>query len=474
MKIIAFIGFFVVWSVYLHAQKNLEQSLNNFQKEMSLTNAQWSLYVQNAENGKVIFEKDSQKTMQVASCQKLFTTAVALEELGKDFTFQTQLAYQGNIEKNTLKGNLIIVGGGDPTLAGRNWLGKSKMNEVFAFWEKALISKNIKKIEGKIIGNASYFPEKDLPKGWSSKDIGNYYASDAYGLNFNDNLYELYLKPAKNVGLEAVISHTSPKIPFLNFKGNITTAEAFTGDNAYISGLPMQNERFLSGTIPLGNIFIIKGALPNPPYTAAYLLHNQLVSRGLAITDKPDFSYEKPSEQLVVITEISSPKLATIIKEVNFFSINLYAEALWKQIGKKNNKSSFELIKEFCQKKNITTEQMILEDGSGLSSENRISTQELGQLLGAMHSSESFSVFYESLPVAANSGTLRSWGKKTPLANNLRAKTGSMQGVIALAGYMRNAKGEKIIVAFAVNAYQGTYSNIRKKMEQVLLAIYRN
>ncbi|MCM8768998.1 MAG: D-alanyl-D-alanine carboxypeptidase, partial [Candidatus Omnitrophica bacterium] len=96
-------------------------------------------------------EKNAKKLMQVASCLKLFSTATALEILGKDFTFQTQIAYDGAIKEGTLDGNIYIVGGGDPTLGSNDWKGKMNANQLLEHWAKVIAKQGIRKINGSII-----------------------------------------------------------------------------------------------------------------------------------------------------------------------------------------------------------------------------------------------------------------------------------------------------------------------------------
>jgi D-alanyl-D-alanine carboxypeptidase/D-alanyl-D-alanine-endopeptidase (penicillin-binding protein 4) len=176
-----------------------------------------------------------------------------------------------------------------------------------------------------------------------------------------------------------------------------------------------------------------------------------------------------------VIVENTSPMLTEIIREINLHSINLYAESLFKQLGKsKNNeKEAGTIIKHYWKDKGMDITGLEIGDGSGLSMKNGVSAYHLAELLSLMSKSSSYDIFYQSLPIAGISGTMGNWLKNTTLQGNLRAKTGSMKGVIAIAGYFTNAQGEKMCFSIIANRYQGTYSQMRKKFEKVFLAMQK-
>ncbi|MDW8296183.1 MAG: D-alanyl-D-alanine carboxypeptidase/D-alanyl-D-alanine-endopeptidase [Raineya sp.] len=448
--------------------QNLSEALNQLENDSLLRQGYLAFCLMDVPTGKVLAEKNMHKKMNIASCHKLWTTATALEVLGKDFRFQTQLAYSGKIENGTLKGNLYIIGGGDVTLGSADFKGNLSLQQLWERWYKVLQSKGINKIEGKIIGVGGYFDQNAIPAGWIKEDLGNYYGSAAYGLNIADNEYKLLLKPATKIGEKAEIFATEPALPFLSFKGEILTAPKGSGDNAYIDGYPFHYEAFVSGTIPQESSFFIKGALPNPPYTAAFWLQEFLQKKGVICTNPADFTFEKINESLYLLDILSSPTLAEIAKEINLYSVNLYAEGLFKQLGKfwSNEQQAGEKIIEFWQKKEVQTKGLLFNDGSGLSRLNTSTAYALCQMLAQMSKNE---IFLQTLPIAGVSGTLTNFGKNTFLQNNLKAKTGSMRGVIALAGYFTGKKGEKRCFVIVANQYEGKYATMRKKFEEILL-----
>ena len=462
--LVAFVtSIFFVFPQKSYSQNNLASLLDKTEKDSALVQGFFAFSLRDASTGKILAERNAEKLLKVASCLKLFSTATALELLGKDFTFQTHLAYDGNIQAGTLNGNIYIVGGGDPTLGSKDWKAKMNDQEILAHWTKIIAKQGIRKINGSVIAYDAYFGEYTLPRGWIWEDIGNYYGSCAYGLNFNDNEYVLYLQPNEKIGEPAQLLRTEPELPFLKFEGKIITAEKSTGDNAYIFVSPKENTRFVEGSIPAGATFAIKGALPNPPLTTAYLLHQALLKKGIPISQEPKSTKQKAVWK--IIDTQTSPTLAEIVEQTNIYSINLYAEALYRQINKDNKTT----LIDFWRKKGLFLNEKNIDDGSGLSQKNYVSAHQLTQLLSIMFQSKNKEVFYKSLPTAGFSGTMVNWGKNSILQGNLRAKTGSMSGVIALAGYLKNNKGETLCFSLIANQYTGKYSYIRQLFEKVLI-----
>jgi D-alanyl-D-alanine carboxypeptidase/D-alanyl-D-alanine-endopeptidase (penicillin-binding protein 4) len=160
-----------------------------------------------------------------ASTLKLVTTATALEMLGPDFRFQTELQHTGAIsEDGTLEGDVIIKGGGDPTL------GTSRISETFAPWQTALAKAGIKKIEGRIIGDASIFGTQLRADSWQWNDLGNYYAAGACGLTFHQNLFYATFRTPK-AGASASLLGTDPKLPQAQFVTERRVGPAGSGDD---------------------------------------------------------------------------------------------------------------------------------------------------------------------------------------------------------------------------------------------------
>ena len=443
-----------------------------------------------AQTNTIIFEKNANKNFNVASNLKLLTTATALLVLGDDFTFKTTLEYDGNINNGVLEGNIYIKGGGDPTL------GSYKMNngsnnipnfdDLLIIWANAIKTAGIREIKGQIIADTRLYDDNATPQGWIWGDIGNYYGAPAYALNIADNSYQINFTPASKIGEIAQIASIFPQISDIDFVNQMKTAAAGTGDNGYIDGAPYQYTRFLHGTIPQmpqTGTFSIKGSIPDPAYLCAYKLHEILKKQNINISKQATCSRLLAQKNTSISSETKknlhtqkSPTLKNIISWINLYSVNLYAEGVFKAVnlqlnGNQNGtESNTEKLFEFWKSKKISLETAKIEDGSGLSKDNAISPNLMTVLLAQMQKETNvFDSFYKSLPIAGVSGTLTNVGKGTILAGNLRAKTGSLSNAIAFSGYFKNIQGKMMCFSLVANGFRGNYGKIKPKLEKIML-----
>jgi len=440
-----------------------------------------SFYAHELSTSKVILNYNGTKLLIPASNQKLLTTAAALSILGSDFTFKTYLEYDGHItNKGVLEGNVYIRGEGDPTFGSGRISASEAWNEVLNKICKILSDAGIKQINGGIIGDASWFEYNSIPDYWIWTDIGNYYGSGVYGLNVYENTYRLLLKPGKAIGDSVEILGTDPVIPSVQFLNSIKTAAEGTGDNGYIYGAPFTSLRTVTGTIPKGGNFSIKGSMPDPAYFVASGIKDALVKNKIEVLESPSSAYTfngKPVTERKVLHIFTSSPLKDIIKETNVNSINLYAESLLKTIGKKlfnegTTKGGIKAVQEFWSSKGLDPSAIIIFDGSGLSTFNWVSSEAFSQALLQMSKEKYYADFYNSLPVSGVSGTLKKIGKGTKLENNMRAKSGSMKRVLCYSGYIRNPEtGKEYSFSVMVNNFECTASALIPKIEKILLLL---
>jgi D-alanyl-D-alanine carboxypeptidase/D-alanyl-D-alanine-endopeptidase (penicillin-binding protein 4) len=237
----------------------------------------------------------------------------------------------------------------------------------------------------------------------------------------------------------------------------------------------------VQGTIPAGvSEFVIKGALPDPATLCAGLLQQKLSQKGIKtgspattvrlmrMQKKNVISNRKP-----VYTHMSPP-LAAIVKETNMESINLYAEAILKQLaiskyGDGTTYSGTEAVMSFWQQNGVDINGFFMRDGSGLSRNNGIRAAALTDILNQCAKAPYFQALYASLPVAGVSGTMKNTGRGTAAAQNVRAKTGSLERVMSFSGYFTTRSGEIMSFALIANDYAGNNGPMRKKLENLMV-----
>lgn len=475
--------FFLIWltlSQLVSQTETLSSYLNTLKKDPSLKSASWGICVKNVKTEETIASFNSDKVLIPASTVKIFTTASALKLLGKDYQYQTKLLYDGEIDSNgVLHGNLIIMGSGDPTFGSNRFAGTSS-EQIFKKWLVALQKKNIKRINGKVIGDGSAYNIFPASGSWLWEDIGNYYATGSYGLNFKENFFEVYFESGKRIGDLAEFSKTVPDIPGVSFINRVTTAASNSGDNVYVYGSPYSNIRFLEGTIPAGkSSFKVKASYPDPALMAAVDFNFYLEKNGITISQQPKSIFAEFKDKPLVykerktISTHSSPKLIEIIKTTNLKSHNLFAEALLNTIGKEIQHSGYtqsgvKAINVFMIRNNLET--FNLKDGSGLSRLNLISTEHFCNFLIEVNRDKFIADdFYNSLAIAGKTGYLANMFKGSAAENNLRGKTGYMNGIRAYTGYVTNKNGELLVFSIIVNYYSGSSWAMKKKLERLMV-----
>lgn len=459
----------------------LKQLIAQLNRDAVLRHGSWALSVQDANTGKQLVQVNPYKTMLVASTLKTLTTSASLGILGSNYKFTTQVQYDGTLSSGVLNGNVYIKGGGDPTL-GSKLLGQS-LDKTLNEWIVALRKADIRQIKGKLIIDETLLEENITPSGWTWGDMGNYYAAPAGAINVLDNTYRLYLQPARKLNASPKILRTSPWIPRLKFINHLKTAKAGSGDNAYIHGAPYDNVRYINGTIPMGGTFAIKGSIPDPGFYLAVAFRKKLVQNGMmtnknkALTtrmmklDKQRINYKRK----LVHTHRSVP-LTSIIKWINFYSVNLYTEAVLKAIalkqqGEGSTAAGVKALANYWKAKGLASAGLYLTDGSGLDRANGITAYQLAQVQRISAKQSYFNKYYQSLPIAGVSGMMQGVGRGTRIQNNMRAKTGGMTRVISFTGYFKNRAGQLRTFALVANQYTCKYSVIKAKLAKLMVAM---
>lgn len=448
----------------LLAQNPVDQLIQN----PLLQNANISLLVRDMKTGENLYEWQPTYSRIPASTMKTVTTAAALEILGPDFRFETKIETDGKIGKDsTLNGNLYIRGGGDPTLGSektgdRNFLGK---------WVAAVRKAGINNINGSIIADPGIFDREVINPKWSWEDMGNYYAAGVHGIAYLDNTFRLYFRSGK-AGTPTEIIRMEPEISELTIDNYVTSAN-INSDEAYFYGAPFSYNRYVTGRIPeKKDEFAVKGDIPNPALLLARHFQAQLILSGIKISDNARVESNTGFRKLAIYSHFSPP-LSEIITETNVSSNNLYAEYLFKYLGVKNNQPgtnelAVKTIREFWKSKGLPVDELFQVDGSGLSAVNAVSAHFFVELLNYMQNKSKYnSVFYNSLPVSGESGTLKSFLANPPLKGKVHAKSGTIAGVKSYTGYIERPE-RTLVFALLINNANGTSREVTRKMEEFL------
>lgn len=449
----------------------LQLYLQAIKDSFDIYSGDFGFYLATADSGKIICQYNENENFVPASVMKVVSTGVALSKLGTGYRFPTFLQYEGKIENRILEGNIYIKGSGDPTLGGRVF-ASTNAEKILSKWVDEIKSLGIDSIHGSIIGDADSHEIEMTPGGWGWEDIENDYGTGLSGLNFYENLYELTLNSKAN------ITKIAPQIPGLKLHNLVVPNSTINKSYVYTLGGPYATERYVLGEIKEPYVGFVP--VPNPAELCAFSLYNKLLKSNIKISDscstlrklKNESMYDK-KERKTIYTHYS-PALADIVNHTNHVSHNFYAESILRALAYKLNgygttAGGVRHVYNFMRENKISTTGFYMVDGSGISRFNSFTVKHLGQILLKLSQDKSvFPSFYESLPIAGETGTLRKMAKETLAKGNLRAKSGTMSRVKSYAGYVKDKNGKLLVFAMMANNYDWDQTTMRDKFEELM------
>ncbi len=471
---------FQIFSQISKQNHSINVALQRLKNDKDLKNASFGCFVKDLTSGEIIAEYNADLSLIPASNMKVITTAAALEVLGENFRFATTIEYDGEIDtaKRTLNGNIYIKGGADPTLGSKHF-AETRSRNFLLQWTEAIKKLNIDTINGKIIADAEIIDKDVVSPRWCWQDIANWYGTPAFGISIYDNQYSIFFESGKKKGDSTKIIEIRPQIPNLVIENRVFSEDANT-DDAYIFGAPYSYFRLINGTIPKNKSkFEVIGSLPDPPNFAATEFRNFLRENKIFVRDsassirelklKNQYSIKKRKK----ISQTFSPSVKEICFQTNMHSNNLFCEHLMMQIAlQKDSVATIEKgcrsIYDFWKSKGMEMQGINLEDGSGLSKYNLLTTKHLVFVLEFMRDKESF---YKSLPVAGESGTLSWMCKGGAAQGKVRAKSGSIFKVRAYSGYAETASKRKLGFSILVNNFTCSEKEMWQKLVPFLNAL---
>ncbi|MDF2679645.1 MAG: putative D-alanyl-D-alanine carboxypeptidase precursor [Brevibacillus sp.] len=407
--------------------------------------------------GEVLYEHDADSLLTPASNLKLLTTAAALNQLGTDYTFKTELYGDAPIAQNGVQnGNVYVKGYGDPTLHTEDALQVQEgvSIEQIAAWLK---EQGLKRVNGNLVLDESYFDQQRLGLGWAWDDESYYYNPTLGALALNRGTVMVEYEPAKKAG-DRVKWNLLPKTSYVQVINEAQTVEDGKENTFAILRDRGTNTIRLTGNLPVDQEGDYERVpVEEPAKYVGTVLKEALVKEGVSFAPTSSITIGNVPVSAVKWNEFTSLPLADIVNYLNKRSDNFYAEMLLKTLGAvKKGEGSASAGAEVVQDDIVamggsTNFDMI--DGSGLTRYNLISARHIVSALEGMSKSGAFAAYDHSLPIAGVDGTLKNRLKGTPAEDNLHGKTGSMTGVNSLSGYIATKGGEKLVFSIIVNGY---------------------
>lgn len=439
-----------------------------------LSRGQVGIKIVKLDTGTVVFEQNSEKYFMPASNMKNFTVAAAIEKLSPDYKLVTSVYAPAKPDASgTVAGDLRIYGRGDVSISNSFYGAEKDPTAYFAGMDKladAIAAAGVKRVEGSIIGDDSYFSGGPIPSGWEWDDLQWYYGAEVSALPINDNVVDLSVKPGTS-GSGCVVTMVPETAIYQVNNQCKTQAGARTLKIEKDLG---DNRLMIMGNLPAGNAgFSNTVTASRPAELFASILKQRLELKGITVTGSARAAAPNAplSEKDIEITRISSPPLGFIAAKTMKPSQNMYTEVLLRTLGEEARKriaatpgatmstpspDSTSLgvaeVRAFLASIGVPPDSVVQFDGSGLSRHNLITPAAVVSLYTHMAQKSRFSqAWRDSLTIAGVDGTLRGRFRGTRAEDNFRGKTGTIDQVSALSGYLTTAGGERLVASFIVN-----------------------
>ncbi|MGM9966522.1 MAG: D-alanyl-D-alanine carboxypeptidase/D-alanyl-D-alanine-endopeptidase [Rummeliibacillus sp.] len=420
------------------------------------------------DKGKIIYGLNGNQKQKPASNMKLLTSAAALNVLGQNYRFKTSIYANGKVKNGVLKGDLYLQGKGDPTFN----------KEDLERFVSSIAAQGIKRIDGRIVADDFWFDQDLLTPGIAKEDESYYYAAPITALTTSPNSdYDsgTIIVEAKGdkVGKKPSLTIT-PELGDLVIENKGKTVEANEPNTLTIERQFRTNKIVVSGNLPINKSLKEWVTVQNPTTHTLTMFKNLLKQNHIQYSKDKLYRAKTPKSAKLIAQKQSAPLSQLMIPYMKL-SNNGIADILVKTMGKvKMQKGSTEaglkVLRQYAKSRQLNIEEWIFEDGSGMSHSNRVSSNNLTELLFIVQKENWFSTYFNSLPVAANSermvgGTLRNRLKSPLTAEKVFAKTGSLTGVNTLSGYIIGSSGKNFTFSILVQNKSGTISAIDEIVE---------
>ncbi|WP_312764599.1 D-alanyl-D-alanine carboxypeptidase/D-alanyl-D-alanine-endopeptidase [Epilithonimonas sp.] len=430
----------------LSPKEQIEFNINKMFTDPVLRNANWGFVVYDPKTEKIVTAYNETAPLIPASTTKLLTTETAFSLLGTQYRWNTQLEYSGSIDvEGVLTGNLYIIGSGDPSLGG-NRGGAASYTQIVNQYLDAIREKGIRKITGDIIIQTAIFKEnkkQELPQNIVWLEQANYFLPVGTTKDIDPKNEKLLISQSNNPFNQAKkYFYVSP------YTNKAVYADKFEG--AWVTT-----------------------KVAEPPAFLANKLRESLVKNKITVSGKvtPKIVDREP-EPREILTIYKSPTLAEIVNYTNQRSDNGYAEALLKsngfqKLGDQTVESGRLAVTEHLQSIGFDLEGLNYMDGSGLSKAHTVTPISQAKFLAKMMKSPYYKEYFDSLPIAGQSGTL----KHMFMVNSngqIFAKTGTLNGVKCLAGYIKTRNNKTLAFSLLINKFSGSVNQVKDRMEQLL------
>ena len=426
------------------------------------------------DRGDTLFAREADRLYTPASNRKLFTAASALHWLGPGHRFRTALVASGPVEADTLRGDLVLIGRGDPDL----------LPDHLAALADTLAASGARVVAGDVRADDAWFDDVEWGAGWMWDDGPYWEWPYVTALTVADNVVTVTVGPGPRVG-DPVAFALDPPTGYVIVNVSAVTTAAGSAPELVVDRRwdPKENVIDVTGTLPIdAEPIVARRTVEDPTLYAATLLVELLAARGVEVLGAARHGDLAAADAVVdtVAVHVSDP-LSESVRNFLKVSDNLTGELLVKAVGASvaGPPGTYEkgLAAErafLAQEVGIDTTAQMLADGSGVSRYNLVTARQIVALLRYMTTRDDLFPFYRAaLPVAGVDGTLEGRMRGTAAEGRAGAKTGTLNGVTALSGYVPSADGERLAFSLMMEFYTGSSAPRRAVQDSIVAALAR-
>ncbi|MFD9717713.1 D-alanyl-D-alanine carboxypeptidase/D-alanyl-D-alanine-endopeptidase [Streptomyces sp. NPDC059076] len=458
------------------SNSGLKGAIDTILADARLDGGAASVVIADADTGERLYQRAGGDRLMPASNTKIATSVAAFGVLGPQYRFSTDVLTHGTRDGATLKGDLYLRGGGDPSTLAKDY------DKLAA----AVATAGITKVTGRLVADDTRFDTQRLGRSWAVDDQSSYYSAQTSALtvapdtDYDSGTVIVEAVPGAKAGDKPKVT-VEPKTGYVKLDISGTTVAAGGSDTLSVQRRHGNNTITISGNIPIG-----AGATKEwvtvwePTGYAAAVFHDALTRHGVKVTESTRLGRATPTSAQPLTSHRSMP-LRELMHPFMKLSNNMHAEALTKTMGYETAgrgtwSAGLAAIATRLRAEGVTTDDLRQVDGSGLSRMNLFPAEQFATLLLSVRDAPWYADWYASLPLAcgpdrAAGGTLRTRMCNTPAALNARAKTGSLTGASALSGYVKDANGRELVFSIVLNNYLA--SSVKSIEDAVVVTLAR-